>query len=136
MLGQYSIGNIPGNASEADGLSSIVLNQAGRNFQMAFFTVLARNLPFDENITLAGPIDFVKGLQGNTGIVFRHEFPEIVSLDLAALITENPAKGIVEKPEISAQIDLINPIGHSFNEHPVAIGLNPGVFIGRFGVFF
>ena len=67
---------------------------------MALFTVLARNFPFDENIPLTGPVNPVKGLQGNARIVFIHEFAEIASLDFTARITEYPAKGIIEKPEI------------------------------------
>jgi hypothetical protein len=103
---------------------------------MARFTILASNFPLDIYIALAGSINAVKGLKGDAGIVLIHELPEITSLNLPARISKYPAESVVEKPEIPVEVDLIKPIGHCSDEHPVAIRMDLDFFKGRIAVFF
>ncbi len=103
---------------------------------MTLFSVLADNLPADIDNALAGPIYAVKGLESDGGIFRIHKFREIAVPDLFCRISENAAEGIVEKFEISVQIDFVKTIRHFLNEHPIAIFADFRFFFLRIRIVF
>ena len=103
---------------------------------MTHLTIFADDFPFDINNAGPDAIDPVKGLIGDAGIFFIHEFGKIALLYLFFRIAENPTQGIVKKPEISLQVDLVKTISHILDEDPVTVFLDFRFRLLQSGAFF
>ncbi len=127
LLGAVLIGDVPGNPPEPGPATGRIYDQAGGNCEDTRLAIFAANLPDDIRTLDTGFEDRIEVGECRGGMVRVHELSVVSSLDLLGWITENPAKGIIKKDEITLDVGFIETIPYILDEHPIAFQGNHAV---------